>query len=50
MEKINTGPMELVYQDSSGNLHSQPWSDLVESGTLIDPDTGDDMPIIGWMV
>lgn len=37
----------LVYQDEEGNHHEQPVSDLTESGTLIDPETGDDMPIVG---
>jgi hypothetical protein len=37
----------LVYRDSVGNLHEQPVVDVVEVGTLIDPETGDDMEIIG---
>jgi len=38
----------LWYQDAAGGLHPQPVTDVVEVGTLIDPDTGDDMQII-WV-
>lgn len=40
--------MWLVYQDDAGNQHHQPWQDLPEVGTLIDPETGEDMPLTGW--
>lgn len=40
--------MYLVYEDSKGGRHEQPWSDVTYSGSLIDPDTGDDMEIVGW--
>lgn len=46
--EYNTGEMYLVYRDESGSFHLQSWGDLVYSGTLIDPDTGDDMDIVGW--
>lgn len=45
---INTSSMWLVYADSEGGHHYQPWQDLEESGTLIDPETGDDMEMVGW--
>ena len=45
---INTGPMRLVYQGENGEIYTQPWQDLTEAGTLIDPETGDDLEIIGW--
>lgn len=48
MSKVFTTEMELVYKDENGELHTQPWGDLVSSGTLTDPETGDDMDIIGW--
>lgn len=48
MANFNTGPMSLIYRDEKGNLHAQPWGDIVQAGTLIDPDTGDDMEIVGW--
>lgn len=35
-----------IYVDSEGNEHDQPVSDMTEVGTLIDPDTGDDMGIV----
>ena len=44
---IRTDDMELVYTDSAGNKHTQPWQDISESGTLIDPETGDDMTLDG---
>lgn len=37
--------VELIYIDANGQEYSQFVSDLVETGTLIDPDTGDDMDI-----
>lgn len=40
--------MWLVYKDDDGVLHYQHWNDIGEVGTLIDPDSGDDMAIIGW--
>lgn len=41
-------PMWLVYLDTEGDEHYQPWEDLVEAGTLIDPQTGEDMEMVGW--
>lgn len=38
----------LVYVDGEGNRHYQPVSDVPDAGTLIDPETGDDMELIGW--
>lgn len=38
--------VELIYIDSNGQEHSQFVSELIESGTLVDPDTGDDMDIV----
>lgn len=37
----------IVYRDYVGNEYTQYASDIVNEGTLIDPDTGDDMEIIG---
>lgn len=48
MEKINTGELYLVYKDSEGGCHYQPWQDIVGSGTLSDPEGGD-MEVIGWV-
>jgi len=44
----STLPMWIVYIDSSGQLHKQPWQDLLECGTLIDGQTDEDMEIVGW--
>lgn len=42
--------MFLIYRDERGNLHAQPWQDVQDVGGLIDPDSGDDRDIIGWMI
>lgn len=44
----NLDSMLIVYTDEQKRLYDQPLSDLPDSGTLIDPDTGDDMPIVGY--
>lgn len=45
---INRSSMWLVYKDDAGMKHYQHWNDTVDSGTLIDPFTGDDMELVGW--
>lgn len=45
---MQTSDMFLVYRDAKGILHTQHWSDLMEVGTLIDPDTEDVLELIGW--
>lgn len=40
--------MYIVYTDEQKRLYEQPLSDLPDVGTLIDPDTGDDMEIVGY--
>jgi hypothetical protein len=44
-----TVDMWLVYTDRNGDKNYQHWRDLVECGTLIDPVTGDDMELVGWL-
>lgn len=44
----NTEDMWLVYRTQSGDSYYQPWQDLQESGTLVDPDTDEDMELVGW--
>lgn len=46
----NLDSMRIVYTDEQKRLYEQPLSDLPDSGTLIDPDTGDDMEIIGYKI
>lgn len=46
--QIQTSAMWIVYESETGELFYQPYTDLVEAGTLIEPETGDDMPILGW--
>lgn len=48
MFTVTTEPMWLVYIGNDGEHHLQPWEDITTSGGLIDPDTGDDMEIVGW--
>lgn len=40
--------IDLVYADESGTEYTQSLSELSEAGTLIDPDTGDDLTLVGW--
>lgn len=40
--------LTLVYRGSDGILYTQPGEDIVSSGTLIDPDTDEDMELIGF--
>lgn len=40
----------LVYINDAGAEHEQPLGDLPESGTLVDPDSGADMTLIGVRV
>jgi hypothetical protein len=47
---INKGPMWIVYIDKAGDNHYQPWTDLQDSGTLIDPLTDEDMQLVGWTI
>lgn len=44
----NLDSMRIVYTDEQKRLYEQPLSDLPDVGTLIDPDTGDDMTIVGY--
>ena len=44
----NLDSVHIVYTDEKSHLYDQPLSDLPDSGTLIDPDTGDDMEIVGY--
>ena len=44
----NLDSVHIVYTDEKGCLYDQSLSDLPDSGTLIDPDTGDDMEIVGY--
>ena len=44
----NTSTMHLIYQNPQGQEFSQHWQDLTEMGTLVDPETGDDLELIGW--
>lgn len=47
---IDNQRVTLVYIDDSGNEHEQPLEDLQECGTLVDPESGDDMTLLGVRV
>lgn len=38
----------LIYTSESGETYEQPLSDIPNAGTLIDPDTGEDLELTGW--
>lgn len=42
--------LHIVYTDDKGCIYTQPLADLQEMGTLIDPDTGDDLVITGYTI
>ena len=44
----NLDSMIIVYTDEQKRLYDQPLSDLPDVGILIDPDSGDDMAIVGY--
>lgn len=44
--KVPLQSVVIVYVDEAGDYHRQPLSDISEVGTLIDPDTGDDMEML----
>lgn len=48
MNSINF--LVLVYSDNEGNTYEQMANDLVECGTLVHPETGDDLELTGYYV
>lgn len=44
---IDAGFATLHYVDGEGKTWTQPLADLVHTGTLVDPENGDDMPVTG---
>ncbi|MDR0592606.1 MAG: hypothetical protein LBG60_04975 [Bifidobacteriaceae bacterium] len=44
------GDITLVYRSPAGEIFHQPVSDITECGTLIDPETGDDMDLVEVLV
>ena len=47
LQNISPDTIFLIYRDSNDEEHSQPVNNLNESGTLVNPETGDDMVIVG---
>lgn len=48
--RTDTDNLFLVYKSAAGETHEQPAADLTEAGTLIDPEDGTDMELIGFYV
>ena len=44
---FNLDEITLIYISEDGHLYYQNASDLPESGTLIDPETGEDLELLG---
>ena len=40
---VDLAKVTVVYVDDKGTEYRQPLGDITEVGTLIDPDTGDDL-------
>lgn len=40
----------LIYHDEKARTHTQPLSDITTAGTLIDPDTGDDLELVSTLI
>lgn len=47
---VSIDKLVLVYEDSAGELHRQPGPYLMSEGTLVDPDTDEDMPLVGFIL
>ncbi|PDQ35501.1 MAG: hypothetical protein B5766_05395 [Candidatus Lumbricidophila eiseniae] len=44
----NISQIVLIYKNDDDDTFEQPLSDLQTAGTLTDPETGDDLELIGW--
>ncbi|MDJ0458299.1 hypothetical protein PUN71_013925 [Arthrobacter sp. NQ7] len=47
---VDLSGVTLVYRDAAGKTHEQPLTDIGSAGTLIDPDSGDDLELIAALV
>jgi hypothetical protein len=47
---VDLSGVTLVYRDTAGKTHEQPLADIGSTGTLIDPDSGDDLELIAALV
>jgi hypothetical protein len=45
---VRRDPMWLVYVNKSGEQYYRAWAEVDAGGTLVDPETGDDLELIGW--
>lgn len=46
--EYSTNRMHLVYRGDDGTYYYQPWQDVAEVGGLVDPETDEDMDLVGW--
>lgn len=45
IEKIDPEHVTLIYTDNDKEKHTQPVNDLVEAGTMMNPDTGEEFSL-----
>ena len=38
----------LIYTAEDGTEYEQPLADITSAGTLVDPESGDDLELTGW--
>ena len=48
MDIFDLDSLVLIYENEAGDLFEQSGADLIDSGTLIDPETEEDLELIGW--
>lgn len=46
--EYSTNRMHLVYRGDDGTYYYQPWQDVAEVGAWVDPETDEDMDLVGW--
>lgn len=46
---IKTKPLFLVYEADDGAQFLQPFEDVVTCGGLLDPDTDEELEVVGWI-
>lgn len=46
---IKTGPLFLVYEAEDGAQFLQPFEDVATCGELLDPDTDEELEVVGWI-
>ncbi|WP_314191961.1 hypothetical protein [uncultured Arthrobacter sp.] len=47
---VDLSGVTLIYRDAAGKTYEQPLADIESAGTLIDPDSGNDLELIAALV